>query len=53
MNSVERLLFDEAVESLQAEGELAQREGAFSAESPLPEAFQILGLCVLRAVDDA
>ena len=53
VDPIERLLLDEAVERLEAEGELAKGERALGAQASLAQALEVLGERVLGTVDDA
>lgn len=53
VNAAKWLLADEALETLDAQSELAEGERALGAEAAATEAVEVRGLGVLGAVDDA
>ena len=53
MNSAQRFLANEPLKGLDAEGELADREGSLAAKMTIAEVFQVWFRVVVRAEDDA
>ena len=53
MDAPERLAAHEALQRLDAQGELADGEAALGVQAALTQALQVVRLGVVRAVDDA